>query len=113
MESVGFCALPVATSPRGMIVRKLAFSKLLLIVALVPLLAMAGFAAVLTVASWTRYRDLEHATAILRLAVVTSRLNGTATITEGAATRAFLSRGDRTALDAQRRATDELYGQVQ
>jgi methyl-accepting chemotaxis protein len=96
-----------------MIVRKLAFSKLLLIVALVPLLAMAGFAAVLTFASWTRYRDLVNASAVLRLAVVTSRLNGTATITEGAATRVFLNGGDRTALDARRRATDELYGQVQ
>jgi hypothetical protein len=76
--------------------RKIAFSRLLLLVALVPLVFMALFAVVLTYESWTRHRDLAYASSVLRLAVATSRL-GCALPAEGAATRVYLGGGDKAA----------------
>jgi methyl-accepting chemotaxis protein len=89
--------------------RKLAFSKLLLIVAAVPLLAMVVFAGVLTYENWSRYGDLTRASSLLRLAVASSRFSGMAMPGEGAVTREFLGGGDKTKLDAQRRVTDDFY----
>jgi len=90
--------------------RNLAFSKLLLIVALVPLVAMAAFGAMATYESWTRYQDLERASSLLRLAVATSRFAAIAVPGEGAATREMIAgTGDRAKLEAQRKITDELY----
>jgi len=89
--------------------RKLAFSKLLLIVAAVPLLAMVVFAGMLTYENWSRYGDLTRASSLLRLAVASSRFSGMAMPGEGAVTREFLGGGDKTKLDAQRRVTDDFY----
>jgi methyl-accepting chemotaxis protein len=95
------------------IMRKIAFSKLLLIVALVPLTVMAAFAARLTYESWTRYGELARASSLLRLAVATSRLGGVAIPLEAGATRDIISgAGDRAKLEALRRMTDDYYGET-
>jgi methyl-accepting chemotaxis protein len=90
--------------------RNLSFSKLLLIVAAVPLLAMTWFAGQLTCESWSRYNDLVRASSLVRLSVAVSRFAGIAIPGEGAMTREVVSgRGDKAALDARRRTTDDLY----
>src|ERR1700730_1804719 len=90
--------------------RNLSFSKLLLIVAAVPLVAMAWFAARLTFESWSRYDDLVRASSLVRVSVAVSRFAGIAIPGEGAITRDVVSgRGDKATLDARRRTTDDLY----
>jgi methyl-accepting chemotaxis protein len=90
--------------------RNLSFSKLLLIVAAVPLLAMTWFAGRLTYESWSRYDDLVRASSLVRLSVAVSRFAGIAIPGEGAITREVVSgHGDKATLDARRRMTDDLY----
>jgi methyl-accepting chemotaxis protein len=92
--------------------RKLAFSKLLLIIALMPLAAMAVFAYRVTDAAWSEYRALERASTLLRLAVATSRFAATAIPGEAGAAREAMAGGDRAKLEAQRRTTDDMYRAV-
>jgi len=93
--------------------RNLSFSKLLLIVAAIPLVAMATFAGTLAYESWTRYAELERASTLVRLAVATSRFAGIGIPAEGAITREFIAgRGDQATLDARRKANDEFYAAV-
>ncbi|HKA72525.1 MAG TPA: methyl-accepting chemotaxis protein [Xanthobacteraceae bacterium] len=89
--------------------QRISFSKLLLVVVLVPVTALMLFAGRLTYESWSRYQDLERASSLLRLAVAASRFAGIAMPAEGAASRAYLAGGDKAKLDAQRRITDEHY----
>lgn len=89
--------------------RRLAFSKLLLLVVLIPLIALALFASRLTYESWVRYDNLTRATSLLRLAVAASQFAGLAVPGEGAVSRDFLASGDMAKLTAQRNTTDSLY----
>ena len=90
--------------------RNLSFSKLLLTVAAIPLIAMAAFAGTLAYQSWTRYADLERASSLVRLAVAAGRFGGLAIPAEGAITRETVAgRNDKPTLDARRKITDELY----
>src|ERR1700730_16261474 len=94
-------------------VRRIAFSRLLMILVFLPLTAAMLCAAVLTYESWSRYNDLTRASSLLKLATAAGRLGGTAPPAEGAPTRAVIAgSGDRAALDAARRRTDELYRAV-
>src|SRR5215813_5060471 len=93
--------------------RNLSFSKLLLIVAAIPLVAMAAFAGTLTYESWSRYAELERASTLVRLAVATSRFAGIGIPGEGAITREFIAgRGDQATLTARRKTNDEFYAAV-
>ena len=90
--------------------RRIAISRLLMVALLVPLVGLAIFGAKLTWDSWSRYSDVSSASSVLRLAVASARFGGTAMPGEGAANRDTISgRGDRSKLEAARRATDELY----
>src|SRR5262245_18636996 len=89
--------------------RSIAFSRLLLTVAAVPLIAMTVFAGMLTYQSWSRYGDLARASSLLRLAVAGGRF-ATAMPGEGAITRETISgHPDPARLEAARRNTDEMY----
>jgi methyl-accepting chemotaxis protein len=91
-------------------VRRIAFTKLLMILVCVPLAAAVICAGVLSYEGWSRYSDLVRASSLLRLAVAAGRLGGFAVPGEGAATRELITgSGDRTGVDAARRKTDELY----
>jgi len=89
--------------------QRISFSKLLLVVVLVPVTALMLVAGRLTYESWSRYRDLAHASSLLRLAVAASRFASIAMPAEGAASRAYLAGGDKAKLDAQRKMTDDFY----
>jgi methyl-accepting chemotaxis protein len=94
-------------------VRRIAFSSLLMILVFLPLTAAMLCAAMLTYESWSRYNDLTRASSLLKLATAAGRLGGTAPPAEGAPTRAVITgTGDRAALEAARRRTDELYRAV-
>jgi methyl-accepting chemotaxis protein len=94
-------------------VRRIAFSKLLLILVGVPLAAVVLFSGTLTYQSWSRYSDLTRASSLLRLAVASGRFAGIAIPGEGALSREAAAGADnKSALDAQRRVTDELYAKV-
>src|SRR4029077_3246246 len=78
------------------LMRGIAFSRLLLLVALVPLVGLAIFGARLTYDSWSRYGDLSRAASVLRLALVSARFAGIAVPGEGSLNRdTILGRGDR------------------
>jgi methyl-accepting chemotaxis protein len=89
--------------------RAIAFSRLLLILVLVPVLALAGFGGRLAYESWSRYHDLTRASSLLRLAVAASRFAGIGLPGEGAATREFLAGGDRAKLADRRKTADDYY----
>jgi methyl-accepting chemotaxis protein len=93
--------------------RGVAFSRLLMLVALVPLVGLAIFGARLTYDSWTRYGDLSRAASVLRLAVVSARFAGIAVPGEGSLNRdSILGRGDRTLTEPRRRVTDETFREL-
>jgi methyl-accepting chemotaxis protein len=94
--------------------RKLSFSKLLLIIAAVPLLAMAIFAGRLAHENWLQYSNVTRASSLVRLSVAISRLAGIAIPNEGAASREALGgRGDKARLDEARQLTDTAYRAMQ
>jgi methyl-accepting chemotaxis protein len=94
-------------------VRHIAFSKLLMILACLPLIAAILCAGTLIYESWSRYDDLVRASALLKLAAAAARLGGTAIPAEGAPTREAISgTGNPAALAAARRRTDDLYRAV-
>jgi methyl-accepting chemotaxis protein len=92
--------------------RRLSFSHLLLLIALIPAIALALFAGRMTYESWQRYGDLTSANSLLRLAVATSRFSGMSIPGEGAATRDFLAGGETSKLAAAQGATDTNYRAV-
>src|SRR5579872_2004327 len=90
--------------------RRIAFTKLLMILVSVPLLAAIIGAGALAYQSWSRYGDLARASSLLRLAAAAGRFGGTAIPGEGAANREYLSGStSRETLDVQRRKTDDLF----
>jgi methyl-accepting chemotaxis protein len=91
---------------------RIAFSKLLSVVVLIPVAALTLFAGTLIYESWSRYNDLVRASSLLRLAVAATRFAVIAMPAEGAASRDYLAGGDKAKLDAQRRITEELYRAV-
>jgi len=94
-------------------VRRIAFSKLLMVLACAPLVAAILYAGTLTYHSWSRYDDLVRASSLVRLAAAAARLGGTALPAEGAPTREAISgTGNPAALAAARRRTDDLYRAV-
>jgi methyl-accepting chemotaxis protein len=88
---------------------KIAFSKLLFIVVIIPVVALTYFAGMSVYDNWTSYRDVSRASSMLRLAVATSRFGSIALPAEGAASRDYLGGGDKAKLDGQRRVTDDVY----
>jgi methyl-accepting chemotaxis protein len=90
--------------------RGLAFSRLLMLVVLVPLIGLGIFGSKLTYDNWSRYSNLSRAMSVLRLAQATARFAGIAIPGEGMLNReVIVGRGDRSKLPAQRRVTDDLY----
>jgi methyl-accepting chemotaxis protein len=90
--------------------RGIAFSRLLMIVVLVPLVALAIFGGRLTYDSWSRYSDLRQASAVLRLAVATARFVAIGIPAEGGLNRDVIAgTADRAQLAAARRLLDETY----
>src|SRR5262249_61782008 len=71
------------------VMQRISFSKLLLVVVLVPVTALMLFAGRLTYESWSRYQDLERASSLLRLAVAASRFASIAMPAGGAGRRAY------------------------
>jgi methyl-accepting chemotaxis protein len=93
--------------------RGIAFSRLLTLVALVPLVGLAIFGARLTYDSWARYSDLSRAASVLRLAVVSARFAGVAVPGEGSLNRdTILGRVDRSQTEPKRRVTDEIFREL-
>jgi methyl-accepting chemotaxis protein len=91
---------------------RLSFSRLLLLVALVPVVAFGLLAGRMTWDSWERYSDLTRAHSLLRLAVAAGRLAGIGMPGEGAATRDYLVDGNKEKLAEQRAKTDAMYRAV-
>ena len=93
--------------------RGIAFSRLLMLVVLVPLVGLAIFGARLTYDSWARYGDLGRASSVLRLAVVSARFAGVAVPGEGSLNRdMILGRADRSQIEPRRRVTDEIFREL-
>ncbi len=93
--------------------RGIAFSRLLMVVVLVPLVGLAIFGGLLTYESWARYSVLSRASAVLRLAVVSARFAGVAIPGEGSLNRdMILGRADRSQIEPRRRVTDEIFREL-
>jgi methyl-accepting chemotaxis protein len=93
--------------------RGIAFSRLLMLVVLVPLVGLAIFGARLTYDSWARYGDLSRVSSVLRLAVVSARFAGVAVPGEGSLNRdMILNRADRSQIEPRRRVTDEIFREL-
>jgi methyl-accepting chemotaxis protein len=91
-------------------VQRIAFSRLLLILVLVPLFAATLFAGTLAYESYQRYSNLTRVSSLLHLAVAVARFSGLGVPAEGALSREAVSGGDsQSALHAQQRATDDFY----
>ena len=90
--------------------RRFAFSRLMSLVAFVPLVAVAIFGGKLTLDSWSRYSDLSDASSVLRVAVATARFVGVAIPGEGGLNRDVIAgRGNRGELDRARHIVDDAY----
>jgi methyl-accepting chemotaxis protein len=94
-------------------VRRIAFSKLLMILVAAPLAAAIVCAGTLILQSWSHYGDVTQASSLLRLAAAAGRFGGIAIPGEGAATREVLTGASTPASIAPlRRKTDDLYRAV-
>ena len=90
--------------------RGIAFSRLFMVVVLVPLVGLAIFGGRLTYDSWSRHSDLSRASSVLRLAVMSARFSGIAVPGEGSLNRdMILGRADRSQIEPRRRVTDEVF----
>ncbi len=90
--------------------RRIAFSKLLMILVCLPLAAATLCAAMLTYESWERYGEVTRAASLARIATAAARLGGIAIPAEGGSTREMLTgTGSQSVVDAARRGTDEYY----
>ncbi len=93
--------------------RKIAFSRLLVAVIMVPVTAMILFAGVNSYQSWMRYSELVRASSLVRLAFAVGRFTGVAIPGEGSSTRELLGgSGSREAVEKARGITDDLYRAV-
>jgi methyl-accepting chemotaxis protein len=91
-------------------VRRIAFSKLLIILAGAPVAAAILYAGTLTYESWSRYDDLARASSLVRIAAAAARLGGIALPAEAPLMReAIVGAANKPALEAARRRTDDLY----
>src|SRR5262245_43655963 len=93
---------------------KLGLSRLLSLVLILPLLALAGFAWVLVSESWTAHRDMQHVAALQRLVSATAYFAMTANPSEGRATYPYLLSGAPDAhakLVEQRKVTDRAWAE--
>jgi methyl-accepting chemotaxis protein len=89
--------------------RKLSLSRLLQLVALVPLLAMVAFAGVLVLQTLNACREVEHLAALEQLVAAASRLTITALNVESTASLAFVASGSeaqRSAMSTSRQRSD-------
>jgi len=92
--------------------RKLGLRLLLSLTLVFPLMALAGFAAILVVDSWTAYREVERVSAIQRFVSAATDLAMTAMPGEGRATYPWLASPTpelRTKLEEQRKVTDRAF----
>jgi methyl-accepting chemotaxis protein len=90
--------------------RNIAFSRLLLLLVFVPVVALTIFGGRLAYESWSRYDDLTRASKLLRLGLVSSRFGGIGLPAEGATSRDYLAgSADKAKLDARRKIADDLY----
>ncbi len=93
--------------------RGIAFSRLLMFVVLVPLIALTIFGGRLTYDSWSRYNELGGAISVLRLSLAAAQLGGLGIPGEAVASREFaFGDHDRAKLDAQHRRLDDFYREV-
>jgi methyl-accepting chemotaxis protein len=90
--------------------RRIAFSKLLMIVVCVPLAAAILSGVILTYEAWSRYSEVNRAASLARLAAAIARFGGMGIPAEGATTREFVGgTGSKAAMDAARRGLDDYY----
>jgi methyl-accepting chemotaxis protein len=92
--------------------RMLGLRLLLSLILIFPLMALAGFAAILVGDSWTAYREVERVSAVQRLVSATTYLAMTAMPGEGRATYPYLASGTaelRAKLGEQRQVTDRAF----
>src|SRR5882672_8213141 len=109
-RTAGACSGESLPPSRRRTMRGIAFSRLLMLVVLVPLAGLAIFGARLTYDSWARYSDLSRASSVVRLAVVSARFAGIAVPGEGSLNRdMILGRADRSQIEPKRRVTDEIF----
>jgi methyl-accepting chemotaxis protein len=92
--------------------RRLSFSRLLLVLIAIPVLGLALLAGQLSYESWTRYTALAKADSLLQLAVAAGRFGLQGLPAEGAVSRGFLADGDKAKLQSGRGNTDKLYGSL-
>ena len=93
--------------------RKLGLGRLLRLVVVLPLLALAGFGSVLILQTLGGYREIERAAALEQLVSAASRVTIKALNEESNATNAFelsASEDDRTDMIAARKRSDEAMG---
>src|SRR5215470_11738383 len=109
MGRTGGGAAPQIVYRTKSIMQRISFSKLLLAVVLIPVVALMLFAGTLTYESWSRYGDLVRASSLLRLAVAATRFAVIGNPAEGAASRDYLAGGDKPKLDERRRTSDDFY----
>jgi methyl-accepting chemotaxis protein len=91
--------------------RKFGLSRLLQLVVVVPLLAMAAFGGVLVLETLDAYRVIEHLSALDQLVVAASRLTIKALNAESGATQSFMASGSeagRAEMKAARQYSDEV-----
>lgn len=92
---------------------RIAFTRLLLVVIMVPVLVLTTFASRLTYEQWLKYRALTEAERTLRLAVTVTRFVAFSFPAEGLADRNYLAdAGTRAQLEKTRLATDEAYKEL-
>src|ERR1700722_17684431 len=91
--------------------RKLGLSRLLQLVALVPLLAMVAFGGVLVLETLNAYREIERLSALDQLGAAARRLTTMTLNAESRATQSFVASGSesqRAAMNAARKDSDEV-----
>jgi methyl-accepting chemotaxis protein len=90
--------------------RRLGFSRLLLLLVAIPTLGLTLLAAQLGYDNWSRYTSLARADSLLHLAVAAGRLGLAGLPGEGAASRAFIVDGNGSQLSGARANVDRLFG---
>jgi methyl-accepting chemotaxis protein len=92
--------------------RRLGFSRLLLLLVTIPVFGLALLAGQLSYDAWTRYTTLARADSLLHLAVAAGRLGLAGLPGEGAASRALIGDGDGSKLQAARANVDRLFSDL-
>src|SRR5262249_21313476 len=95
--------------------RKLGLGRLLLLILLLPLLALAGFAGVLVDESRTSYQEMQRVAALQRLVSATHHFSMVAMPGEGFASYPYIASGSeelRAKLMEQRKVTDRAFADL-